>query len=307
MRHHPQLREKTLKEIERILSEKNLQKFKSCDLLLLSAEELSRPVQLMPENVTVFSPCESSTEAQIIEEFAKFMEGFCQTSSTTKDLIDRNIFPLFLKFLYQLPYDFTTSHRSYAVSHLGRILVDANPTKVILCILNEFDQIYPQISLFINSDSNDSFFRACVEATSLNRSCQNIFHSLIAIQSLLGLLCEVISSLLYSSSNNSALNVGELFNMDLVEKIFSVSRACIWEFGAYKNSLPLDWLVSKKPPNLDESKEKSEKTENLLPDPTDKRIFNCRALKYLLMQVPKTIVPLILCKNIFLLIFFSDS
>ncbi|KAF9143356.1 hypothetical protein BG015_000457, partial [Linnemannia schmuckeri] len=259
-----------------------------------------------------------SLVAQLIESSARFCESFFQNAASAHEFLKADGIDTLLRFysLPTLPYDLANSSAFFTLSHLLKLLSEANPAAAISAVVKEVNRILQQVQPLLNSTNAGSDLVQYIDITDssdedVSRG-NNMLRSLISLHAFSGLLSDMYCAPTFSHGRNSAAVLAAFVSAqgDLaLAGLGQLHRACLWESIAMKRILGKNWndpsskakrahLHAPMPGTIDENVEepvgedKEMTAATPLVDIYSPTVINTKFLRFVLTQIPQYITPM---------------
>ncbi|KAG0374236.1 hypothetical protein BGX24_010655 [Mortierella sp. AD032] len=259
-----------------------------------------------------------SLVAQLIESSARFCESFFQNAASAHEFLKANGIDTLLRFysLPTLPYDLANSSAFFTLSHLLKLLSEANPAAAISAVVKEVNRILQQVQPLLDSSNPGSDLVQYIDITDSSIEDVNkgndLLRSLISLHAFSGLLSDMYCAPTFSHGRNSAAVLAAFVSAQGDEALAGLGqlhRACLWESIAMKRILGKEWndpsLKGKRahthvpmPGTVDENVEEpvSEDKEMISATPSvdaySPTVINTKFLRFVLTQIPQYITPM---------------
>ncbi|KAK3827071.1 MAG: hypothetical protein J3R72DRAFT_374295 [Linnemannia gamsii] len=259
-----------------------------------------------------------SLVAQLIESSARFCESFFQNAASAHEFLKANGIDTLLRFysLPTLPYDLANSSAFFTLSHLLKLLSEANPAAAISAVVKEVNRILQQVQPLLDSSNPGSDLVQYIDITDSSIEDVNkgndLLRSLISLHAFSGLLSDMYCAPTFSHGRNSAAVLAAFVSAQGDEALAGLGqlhRACVWESIAMKRILGKEWndpsLKGKRahthvpmPGTVDENVEEpvSEDKEMISATPSvdaySPTVINTKFLRFVLTQIPQYITPM---------------
>ncbi|KAG0268219.1 hypothetical protein BGZ95_002557, partial [Linnemannia exigua] len=259
-----------------------------------------------------------SLVAQLIESSARFCESFFQNAASAHEFLKAGGIDTLLRFysLPTLPYDLANSSAFFTLSHLLKLLSEANPAAAISAVVKEVNRILQKVQPLLDSSNPGSDLVQYIDITALSTEDINkgndLLRSLISLHAFSGLLSDMYCAPTFSHGRNSAAVLAAFVSAQGDEALAGLGqlhRACVWESIAMKRILGKDWndpsLKGKRahthvpmPGTVDENVEETlgEDKEMTAATPSvdiySPTVINTKFLRFVLTQIPQYITPM---------------
>ncbi|KAF9145192.1 hypothetical protein BGX30_010067 [Mortierella sp. GBA39] len=259
-----------------------------------------------------------SLVALLIESSAGFCESFFQNAASAHEFLKADGIDTLLRFysLPTLPYDLANSSAFFTLSHLLKLLSEANPAAAISAVVKEVNRILQQVQPLLDSTNAGSDLVQYIDITDssdgdISRG-NNMLRSLISLHAFSGLLSDMYCAPTFSHGRNSAAVLAAFVSAQgdqALAGLGQLHRACLWESIAMKRILGKDWndpsSKAKRahthvpmPGTVDENVEESagEDKEMAAATPSvdiySPTVINTKFLRFVLTQIPQYITPM---------------
>lgn len=277
-----------------------------CVLLSKAAEEQPEVAMISSTAAKSSSSTNEPLIPQMIEIFSVFLESFLLPPSNRISLVEAGGVSALLRFycLESITMDFATSIYSFSLFHVFKILTEELPIPVT-------EEIFKQLSLqldrldfsilpFSSHPWKTSLFYPSLAACSQLEEVSKSFQLLVIFRScygLIGLIRDI------HAARHSASRIADAFadsfdtpsTVECFQRLWKLYCGCAWELHLLRQTVPSNWLITRKKCLEAQSKEAASNSQQLIPDPSDRRIRNYRGVKFLLTQIPSAFIP-ISCK-----------
>ncbi|KAF9935205.1 hypothetical protein FBU30_006290 [Linnemannia zychae] len=258
-----------------------------------------------------------SLVAQLIEGSARFCESFFQNAASAHEFLKAGGIDTLLKFysLPTLPYDMANSSAFFTLSHLLKLLSEANPAAAITAVVKEVNRVLQQVQPLLDSTNPNSELVQYIDITDLCDEAvargNNLLRSLISLHAFSGLLSDMYCAPTFSHGRNSAAVLAAFVSAqgdEALSGLGQLHRVCVWESIAMKRILGKDWndpnLKGKRththvpmPGTVDENVEEptDDKEMTAATSPVDiysPTVINTKFLRFVLTQIPQYITPM---------------
>ncbi|KAF9909831.1 hypothetical protein EC991_008002 [Linnemannia zychae] len=259
-----------------------------------------------------------SLVAQLIESSARFCESFFQNATSAHEFLKAGGIDTLLRFysLPTLPYDLANSPAFFTLSHLLKLLSEANPAAAISAVVKEINRILQQVQPLLDSTNPSSDLVQYIDISVLSdedvNKGNNLLRSLISLHAFSGLLSDMYCAPTFSHGRNSAAVLAAFVSAQGDEALAGLGqlhRTCVWESIAMKRILGKDWNdPSSKgkrvythlpmPGTVDENVEEPAGEEKVMTvaspsvDMYSPTVINTKFLRFVLTQIPQYITPM---------------
>ncbi|KAG0319507.1 hypothetical protein BGZ97_002029 [Linnemannia gamsii] len=259
-----------------------------------------------------------SLVAQLIESSARFCESYFQNAASAHEFLKAGGIDTLLRFysLPTLPYDLANSSAFFTLSHLLKLLSEANPAAAISAVVKEVNRILQQVQPLLDSTNAGSDLVQYIDIAGshdedVSRG-NSLLRSLISLHAFSGLLSDMYCAPTFSHGRNSAAVLAAFVSAQgdqALAGLGQLHRACLWESIAMKRILGKDW-------NDPNSKAKRAHTHAPMPGTVDENVeeptredkemaaaipsvdmysptaINTKFLRFVLTQIPQYITPM---------------
>ncbi|KAG0215073.1 hypothetical protein BGX33_001508 [Mortierella sp. NVP41] len=326
VRHQPTLKPKVMTELSEMLKTV----LKLCESDAVTEDDIffctlqktrakdAPPLGEVVEDDTSKDDRKDSLVAQLIESSARFCESFFQNAASAHEFLKAGGIDTLLKFysLPTLPYDLANSSAFFTLSHLLKLLSEANPAAAISAVVKEVNRILQQVQHLLDSTNAGSDLVQYIDITDSSEEDvsrgNNMLRSLISLHAFSGLLSDMYCAPTFSHGRNSAAVLAAFVSAkgdEALAGLGQLHRACVWESIAMKRILGKDW-------NDPNSKNKRMHTHIPIPGTVDENVevplgedkdmtastptvdmysptvVNTKYFRFVLTQIPQYITPM---------------
>ena len=308
-RHQPKLKLQIIESAyDALLQILKLQKLES------NSQGIRPPeMELMTNNSTEdVKIVEKDTKVKVSDEIdcvlffeciVRFFEGFFQHMPHCSYVLEK--YPRFAETLLEiydsdfLGFDFASSAVSYSLSHIFRTMSDDQPQDILRTVFAKLREYFKDGEYYLKTSEKESLILPYMDLkVGRKPEAMKLFASFKSIHALIGLLCDVYSSPIFSNSKGfySMIKTFSEEGHDIIVGLMNTYRWCAVESVYVRFGVPEAWISKKE---SSERKPGTDKKHRKICDPNDPRIRNFKTWKYLLSQTTAFIVPLFqgLCKN----------
>ncbi|KAG0297593.1 hypothetical protein BGZ96_005696 [Linnemannia gamsii] len=259
-----------------------------------------------------------SLVAQLIESSARFCESYFQNAASAHEFLQAGGIDTLLRFysLPTLPYDLANSSAFFTLSHLLKLLSEANPAAAISAVVKEVNRILQQVQPLLDSTNAGSDLVQYIDLKGsgdedVSRG-NNLLRSLISLHAFSGLLSDMYCAPTFSHGRNSAAVLAAFVSAQgdqALAGLGQLHRVCLWESIAMKRILGKDWndpnskakrahVYAPMPGTVDENVEEpaGEDKEMAAAIPSvdmySPTVINTKFLRFVLTQIPQYITPM---------------
>ncbi|KAH7042417.1 hypothetical protein BKA57DRAFT_398309 [Linnemannia elongata] len=259
-----------------------------------------------------------SLVAQLIESSARFCESFFQNAASAHEFLKADGIDTLLRFysLPTLPYDLANSSAFFTLSHLLKLLSEANPAAAISAVVKEVNRILQQVQPLLDSTNPGSDLVQYIDiADSSDEDVSrgnNMLRSLISLHAFSGLLSDMYCAPTFSHGRNSAAVLAAFVSAhgdQALAGLGQLHRACLWESIAMKRFLGKNWndpssktkrthVHVPMPGTVDEHVEEPAGEDKDMAAATPSvdmyspTVINTKFLRFVLTQIPQYITPM---------------
>ncbi|KAK5815411.1 hypothetical protein F5H01DRAFT_279335, partial [Linnemannia elongata] len=259
-----------------------------------------------------------SLVAQLIESSARFCESFFQNAASAHEFLKADGIDTLLRFysLPTLPYDLANSSAFFTLSHLLKLLSEANPAAAISAVVKEVNRILQQVQPLLDSTNPGSDLVQYIDiADSSDEDVSrgnNMLRSLISLHAFSGLLSDMYCAPTFSHGRNSAAVLAAFVSAhgdQALAGLGQLHRACLWESIAMKRFLGKNWndpssktkrthIHVPMPGTVDEHVEEPAGEDKDMAAATPSvdmyspTVINTKFLRFVLTQIPQYITPM---------------
>ncbi|KAF9291581.1 hypothetical protein BGZ88_006823 [Linnemannia elongata] len=259
-----------------------------------------------------------SLVAQLIESSARFCESFFQNAASAHEFLKADGIDTLLRYysLPTLPYDLANSSAFFTLSHLLKLLSEANPAAAISAVVKEVNRILQQVQPLLDSTNPGSDLVQYIDiADSSDEDVSrgnNMLRSLISLHAFSGLLSDMYCAPTFSHGRNSAAVLAAFVSAhgdQALAGLGQLHRACLWESIAMKRFLGKNWndpssktkrthIHVPMPGTVDEHVEEPAGEDKDMAAATPSvdmyspTVINTKFLRFVLTQIPQYITPM---------------